>query len=72
MESNEDNFYINIADLNKIYNFLVLSIFSFEIVKMLKKLMAYLDIRVFLTFYTCSLISLESNLTEVAWKTKEF
>jgi len=37
MESNKDNFYINIVDLNKIYNFLVLSIFSFEIVKMLKK-----------------------------------
>ena len=36
-ELNEDNFYIKIIDLDKIYNFLVLS-FSFEVVKMLKKI----------------------------------
>ena len=34
---NEDNFYIKIIDLDEIYNFLVLS-FSFEVVKMLKKI----------------------------------
>jgi hypothetical protein len=38
MESNEDNFYINIVDHDEIYNFLVLSFFSFEIIKMLKKI----------------------------------
>jgi len=32
---------------------------------MLKKLIAYLDLRVFLTFHTCSLTPLEPNLTEV-------
>ena len=36
-ELNEDNFYIKIIDLGEIYNFLVLS-FSFEVVKMLKKI----------------------------------
>ena len=35
---NENNFYIKIIDLDEIYNFLVLSFFSFEVVKMLKKI----------------------------------
>jgi hypothetical protein len=33
----EDDFYVKIVALDEIYNFLVLSFFSFEIVKMLKK-----------------------------------
>ena len=36
-ELNEDNFYMKIIDLDEIYNFLILS-FSFEVVKMLKKI----------------------------------
>jgi hypothetical protein len=39
---------------------------------MLKKLIAYLDLRVYLTFYARSLTPLEPNLTEVAWREKEF
>ena len=69
-ELNEDNFYIKIIDLDEIYNFLVLS-FSFEVVKMWKKLMTYLDIRVFLTFHTCSLTVLELKVTAVAWMAKK-
>jgi hypothetical protein len=38
---------------------------------MLKKLIAYLDLRVFLTFHTCSLTPLEPNLTVVAWRAKK-
>ena len=38
MVLNEDIFYMKIIDLDKIYNFLVLSFISFEIVKMLKKI----------------------------------
>jgi hypothetical protein len=34
-------------DLDEIYNFLVLSVFSFQVIKMLKKIMTYLDLRVF-------------------------
>ena len=48
MKLNKDNFYMKIIDLDEIYNFLV---FLFEVVKMLKKLMTYLELRVFLTFY---------------------
>ena len=70
MELNEDNFYIKIIDLNEIYNFLVLS-FSFEVIKMLKKLITYLDLRVFSSFHTCSLAALEPKLTEVAWRTRK-
>jgi len=33
--------------------------------------MTYLDLRVFLTFYTCSLTPLEPNLTAVAWRAKK-
>ena len=62
---------MKIIDFDEIYNFLVLN-FLFEIVKMLKKLIAYLDTRVFLTFYAHSLTPLEPNLTEVAWRAKEF
>ena len=65
MVLNEDNFYMKIIDLDEIYNFLVLSFFSFKVVKMLKKLMAYLDLRVFLTFHTYNLTPLELNLTAV-------
>ena len=36
-ELNKNNFYMKIIDLDEIYNFLVLS-FSFEVVKMLKKI----------------------------------
>ena len=39
---------------------------------MLKKLIAYLDLRVFSTIHTRSLTPLEPNMTEVAWRAKEF
>jgi 16S rRNA C967 or C1407 C5-methylase (RsmB/RsmF family) len=39
---------------------------------MLKKLITYLDLRVFLTFHTCTLTPLEPNLTVVAWRAKKF
>jgi hypothetical protein len=38
MTSNEDEIYMKIAALDEIYNFLVLSFFSFEDAKMLKKI----------------------------------
>ena len=38
VQLNENNFYMKIIDLNEIYNFLVLSFFSFEVVKVLKKI----------------------------------
>ena len=38
MVSNEDTFYMKTVALNEIYNFLVLSFFSFEVVKMLKNI----------------------------------
>ena len=53
---------MKIIDLDEIYNFLVLS-FSFEVIKMLKKLMTYLDLRVFSTFHTYSLTALKPKLT---------
>ena len=62
---------MKIIDLDEIYNFLVLSFFSFEVVKMLKKLMIYLGLRVFLTFHTCSLTTLEPKLTAVAWRAQK-
>ena len=34
--------------------------------------MTYLDLRVFLTFHTCSLTPLEPNLTAVAWRKKNW
>ena len=37
-ELNENNFYMKIVDLDQIYNFLVLSFFSFKVVKTLKKI----------------------------------
>jgi hypothetical protein len=58
---------MKIVDLDEIYKFLLLS-FPFEVVKMLKKFIAYLDLRVFSIFHTCSLTPLEPNLTAVAWK----
>jgi hypothetical protein len=61
---------MKIVDLDETYNFLVLS-FLFEIVNA-KKIIAYLDLRVFLTFHTCSLTPLEPNLTAVAWTAKKF
>ena len=67
---NENNFYMKIIDLDEIYNFLVLS-FLFEVVKMLKKLITYLDLRVFSSFHTYSLTALEPKLTEVAWRTRK-
>ena len=70
MELNENNFYIKIIDLDEIYNFLVLSV-SFEVVKMLKKLLTYLDIRVFSTFHTYSLTTLEPKLMAVAWRAQK-
>ena len=33
---NDETFYVKIVALNEIYNFLVLSFFSFEFIKMLK------------------------------------
>jgi len=33
--------------------------------------MAYLDLRIFLTFHTCGLTALESKLTAVAWRAKK-
>jgi hypothetical protein len=39
---------------------------------MLKKLIAYSDLMVFLTFHTRGLTPLEPNLTEVVWRAKEF
>jgi len=33
--------------------------------------MTYLDLRAFLTFYTCSLTPLEPNLTAVTWRAKK-
>ena len=62
---------MKIIDLDEIYNFLVLSFFSFKVVKIRKKLMAYLDLIVFSTFYTCNLTPLESNLTAVARRAKK-
>ena len=62
---------MKIIDLDEIYNFLVLSFFSFEVVKMLKKLMTYLDLRVFSTFHTCSLTALKPRLTAVAWRAQK-
>ena len=61
---------MKIIDLNEIYNFLVLS-FSFEVIKMLKKLITYLDLRVFSSFHTCSWMALEPKLMEVAWRTRK-
>ena len=62
---NEDNFYIKIIDLDEIYNFLILGFFHLKSLRCLKKLMAYLDLRVFFTFHICSLTALESKLTVV-------
>jgi len=62
---NKNNFYIKIVDLDEVYNFLVLS-FLFKVVKMLKKLIAYLHLRVFFTFHIHDLTPLEPNLTAVA------
>ena len=45
MELNEDNFYMKIIDLDEIYNFLVLSFFLFEVVKMLKKINNIFDLK---------------------------
>jgi len=39
---------------------------------MLKKIITYSNLRVFLTFYARGLTSLELNLTEVACRAKEF
>ena len=39
---------------------------------MSKKLIAYLDLRVFWIFHNRGLTPLEPNLTEVAWRAKEF
>ena len=33
--------------------------------------MTYLDLRVFLTFHTCSLTTLEPKLTAVAWRAQK-
>jgi len=38
MNSDGDNFYMKIVDLNEIYNFVVLTFFSFEVTKMVKLL----------------------------------
>ena len=64
-ELNEDNFYIKIIDLDEIYNFLVLS-FSFEVVKMLKKIN---DIFRFKGIFDFS--HLQSKLMAVAWRAQK-
>ena len=63
-ELNDDNFYMKIIDL-QLSNF---EFFHLKSLRCSKKIMAYLDLRVFLTFNTCSLTPLESNLTAVAWR----
>ena len=63
---------MKIIDLGEIYNFLVLSFFYLKSLRYSKKLMTYLDLRVFLTFYTSSLTTLEPNLTAVARRAKNF
>ena len=62
---------MKIIDLDEIYKFLV----EFFHLKSLrcskKKLMTYLDIRVFSTFHTCSLTAFEPKLTAVAWRAQK-
>ena len=70
-ELNEDNFYMKIIDLDEIYNFLVLIFFHLKSLRCSKKLMSYLDLRIFSTFHTCSLIALEPKLTAVVWRTQK-
>ena len=65
MEFNENNFYTKPTDIIEIYNFVVLYFFSFEAIKMLKKLITYSTLSVFLTFHTYDLTLLKSNLTEM-------
>jgi hypothetical protein len=48
--SDEDELYMKIVALDEIYNFVILS-FSFEDVKMLKKLI--INFRTIITAYTC-------------------
>ena len=62
---------MKIIDLDEIYNFLVFSFFHLKSVRCSKKLMTYLDLRVFSTFYTCRLTALELKLTAVAWRTQK-
>ena len=45
--------------------------FYLESLRHSKKLMTYLDIRVFLTFYTYSLTALKPKLTAVAWRAQK-
>ena len=65
-ENNKDNFYIKIIDIVETYNFLVLSFFSFTVIKILKKiLIVYLELSVFSTFHIRGITLLLLNLTEV-------
>ena len=70
-ELNRDNFYMKIIYLDEIYNFLVFELFHLKSLRCLKKLMTYLDLRVFSTFHTCSLTALEPKLTTVAWRAQK-
>ena len=70
MELNKKNLYENYRSRRD----LQLSSFDFFHLKSLrcsKKLMTYLDLRVFLTFHTYGLTPLEPNLTVVAWRAKK-
>ena len=70
MELNDDNFYMKIIDLNEIYNFLVLS-FSFEVVKMLKKINDIFRLNGIFDFSHLRLTALEPKLTTVAWRAQK-
>ena len=64
---------MKIIVFDEIRNFLILSFFfHLRSLRYSKNLIAGSDQRVFLTFHTCSLTPLEPNLTEVAWRAKEF
>jgi len=69
-ELNENKFYMKITDLDEIYNFLV-EFFHLKSLRCSKKIIIYLNLRVFLSFHTCSLTVLEPKLTEVAWRTQK-
>ena len=58
------------SDLVEIYNFLVLS-FSFEVVKMLKKINNIFRLKGIFVFSHLQLTALEPKLTAVAWKAQK-
>ena len=62
---------MKIIDLDEIYNFLDLSFFHLKWLRYSKKLMTYLNLRLFSTFHACSLTALEPKLTAVAWRAQK-